>query len=137
MSGFWIYHGSKYARVTQDFEDTWIIPGYAWLCLNVPKSVWRAFVFYLLIYFLIQRSFSSKVEICFFFYSIAGGIWFCLLFSCKISDLSLPLGTEGAAGSESYPSNDITHKYIYDAFLMIYLSILLWLFFHFPVLQRS
>ena len=49
MSGFWIYHSSKYARVTQSFEYAWIIPGYAWLCLNVPKSVWMSFVLHLLI----------------------------------------------------------------------------------------
>ena len=37
---------------------------------------------------------------------------------------------------ESYPTNDIPNKYIYDAFSMIYLSILL-LFFHFSVIQTS
>ena len=45
--------------------------------------------------------------------------------------------TEGARGRESYPPNDITNKYIYDAFLMIYLSILLLLFLKSLVLQRS
>ena len=39
------------------------------------------------------------------------------------------MGTEGAGGCESYPSNYITNKYIY-AFLMIYLFISLLLFFH-------
>ena len=53
----------------------------------------------------------------------------------KISDLLLPLGTEGAWDRESYLPNDITNKYIYDALLIIYLSILL--FFHFLVLQKS
>ena len=43
---------------------------------------------------------------------------------------------EGAGGRESYPTNDIPNKYIYDAFSMIYLSILL-LFFHFSVIQTS
>ena len=38
---------------------------------------------------------------------------------------------------ESYTLNDITNKYIYNAFLMIYLSLLLLLFFHILVLQRS
>ena len=33
ISGLWIYHGSRYASVTQGFEYTWIILGYAWLCL--------------------------------------------------------------------------------------------------------
>ena len=37
-----------------------------------------------------------------------------------ILDFMLPMGTEGAGGCESYPSNYITNKYIYDAFLMIY-----------------
>ena len=47
----------------------------------------------------------------------------------------LPLGVEGDGGRESYPPNDETIKYIYDAFLKIYLSILLLLFFHFLLLQ--
>ena len=61
------------------------------------------------------------------------------IFTSKISNLLLPLGVEeaeGAGGRESYPTSDIPYKYIYDAFLMIYLSILM-LFFHFLVLQRS
>ena len=49
--------------------------------------------------------------------------------------LLLHLGGEGAGGRESYPPNDISNKYIYDGFLMIYLSILLLLFFYFLVLQ--
>ena len=40
VSGFWTYHGSEYARFTQGFK-------YAWLCLNVLKSVWMAFVLHL------------------------------------------------------------------------------------------
>ena len=51
----------------------------------------------------------------------------------------LPLGVEWAeetGGRESYTTSDIPYKYIYDAFLMIYLSILLF-FFHLLVLQRS
>ena len=31
------------------------------------------------------------------------------IFTSKISDLLLPLGTEGARGRESYPRNDITY----------------------------
>ena len=58
------------------------------------------------------------------------------IFRSKISDLLLSLGTEGAGGCKSYSSNDITNKYIYDALLIICLSILLLLFFHFLVLQR-
>ena len=49
MWGFWIYHSFKYVRVTQVCEYVWIISGYVWLCLNVPKSVWMAFVLHLLI----------------------------------------------------------------------------------------
>ena len=41
---------------------------------------------------------------------------------------------EGAGGRESYPTSDIPNKYIYDAFLMIYLAIFL-LLFHFLLLQ--
>ena len=48
----------------------------------------------------------------------------------------LPLGAEGTRGRESYPNNHISNKYIYDGFLMIYLTIL-FLFFRFLVLQRS
>ena len=59
------------------------------------------------------------------------------IFTSKILDLLLPLGVEGTEGRESYPPSDITDKYIYDAFLMICLSNLLLLFFHFLVLQNS
>ena len=37
------------------------------------------------------------------------------IFTNKISDLLLPLGTEGAGGRQSYTPNDIINKYIYDA----------------------
>ena len=47
MLKFWIHHGSKYARVTQGFEYAWIIPGYAWLGLNMSKSVWMVFLLHL------------------------------------------------------------------------------------------
>ena len=57
------------------------------------------------------------------------------IFTHKISDLLLPLGTEGAWDRESCLPNDITNKYIYNALLIVYLSILL--FFHFLVLQKS
>ena len=45
--GFCIYHSSKYVRVLNMTECVWIIPGYAWLWLNVPKSVWMVFVLHL------------------------------------------------------------------------------------------
>ena len=51
------------------------------------------------------------------------------IFTSKISNLLLPLGAEGVGGFESYPTSEIPNKYIYDAFLMISLSILLLLFF--------
>ena len=47
MSGFWIYHGPKYATVRQGFEYAWIIPVYARLFLNLPKPVRMAFVLHL------------------------------------------------------------------------------------------
>ena len=52
-------------------------------------------------------------------------------FTSKVSNLLLPLGTEGAGGFESYATSEIPNKYIYDAFLMTYLPILLLLFFTF------
>ena len=62
------------------------------------------------------------------------------IFTSKTSNLLLLLEAEepeGAGGCESYPTSEISNKYIYDAFLMIYLPILLMLFFYFLVLQRS
>ena len=50
------------------------------------------------------------------------------IFTSKILNLLLPLGAEGAGAFESYPTSEIPNKYIYDTFLMIYLSILLLLF---------
>ena len=41
-------------------------------------------------------------------------------FTSKISDLLLPLEAEGVRVRESYPPSDTANKYIYDAFLMIY-----------------
>ena len=53
------------------------------------------------------------------------------LFKSKVSNLLLPLEAEGAGGLESYPTSEIPIKYIYDTFLMTYLSILLLLLFTF------
>ena len=50
------------------------------------------------------------------------------IFTSKILNLLLPLWAEGAGAFESYPTSEIPNKYIYDTFLMIYLSILLLLF---------
>ena len=59
-------------------------------------------------------------------------------FTSKVSNLLLPLGTEGAGGFESYATSEIPNKYIYDAFLMTYLPILLLLFtfWHFKGVNR-
>ena len=51
-------------------------------------------------------------------------------FRSKVSNLLLPLGAEEAEGFESYPASEIPNKYMYDAFLMTYLLILLLFFFH-------
>ena len=59
------------------------------------------------------------------------------IFTSKISNLVLPLGAEEAGDFEPYLTSEIPSKYIYDAFSMIYLSILLLLFSHFLALQRS
>ena len=59
------------------------------------------------------------------------------MFTVQVSYLLLLLGAEGAWGYESDPTSEIPNKYTYDDFLMIYLSILLLLFFHFLALQRS
>ena len=40
------------------------------------------------------------------------------IFTSKISNLLLPLGAEAVRSRESYPTNDISNKYIYDAFIM-------------------
>ena len=55
----------------------------------------------------------------------------------KVLNSLLPLVAEGAWGFGSYSTSEIPNKYIYDAFLMTYLPILLLLFFHFLALQRS
>ena len=59
------------------------------------------------------------------------------IFTSKVSNFLLPLGAEGAGDFESYTTSEIPNKDIYDAFLMIYLLILLLLFFHFLALYRS
>ena len=59
------------------------------------------------------------------------------IFTIKVSNLLLPLGAEVAGCFESYPTSAIRNKYIYNGFLLIYLSILLLLFFPFLELQRS
>ena len=59
------------------------------------------------------------------------------VFISKASNLLLSLGTEETRGFEPYPTRQISNKCIYDVFLMIYLSILLLLFFHFLTLLKG
>ena len=55
-------------------------------------------------------------------------------FTSKVSNLLLPFGVEGTGGIESYPTSEIPNKYIYHAFLVTYVPILLLFFFHFLTL---
>ena len=41
-------------------EYVWMILGYAWLCLNVPKYVWMTFAIHLPIVIPIYRPFFGK-----------------------------------------------------------------------------
>ena len=98
---FWIYQGSGYTtvlnmpglhRVLNIPEYACIIPGYAWLCLDVSKSVWLSVRFCFLFqteYFYKKNSkfavtFADRVDL---------GAWILI-----------------------YPTNDIPNKYIYDVF---------------------
>ena len=40
MPGLWVYQSSEYVRVTQDWEYAWLIPEYAWLCLDMSEYAW-------------------------------------------------------------------------------------------------
>ena len=40
IPGFWLWQCSEYVRVTQGSEYAWIIPEYAWLCLNISECAW-------------------------------------------------------------------------------------------------
>ena len=70
---------------------------------------------------------KNKID---FFYS--DWMYFILFFvfrlnicTSKVLNLLLPLGAKGAGGFQSYTTSILRNKYIYDAFLIIYLSILL------------
>ena len=84
-SGFWIYHGSMPGlhRVPNIPEYGWIIPGYAWLYLNLPRSVWMAFVLHLLI----VLPYLKETINCFLLF-----LFWLNIFTSKISNLQLPLG---------------------------------------------
>ena len=60
------------------------------------------------------------------------------IFTSKTSNLLLLLGSEGFGVCESYPTSEVSNKYIHDAFLMIYLYILFFFtFWYFKgVIQR-
>ena len=120
MSGFWMYHSFKYVKVTQGSEYASMIPGYVWLCLNVPKSVRTAFALHLpLSKGTIDFSWKQKLD---FFYS-SWNIWFSFglnIFTSKISNLLLPLGAEGSGCCESYPTGEIPNEYIYDDDVVVF-----------------
>ena len=41
---FCIWQGSEYAWITQGSQNAWMIPEHVWICVNMPKSIWIAFV---------------------------------------------------------------------------------------------
>ena len=156
---FWIYQDSGYTKVSNVHESintnsninsfmkyakldrvlimveyAWIILGYAWLCLNVRKYVWMAFVIHLFTCCnsLSINCFSESKNLIFFYSSWNIYFVYCFrlnIFTIKISNLLLHLRAERVGGCKSYATNYIPSKHIYDYFLMIYLSILLLLFF--------
>ena len=123
----------------------WIIPGYVWFCLKVHKSVWIAFILHLPIvipYLKEQYTFFFESKNLIFFYSSwSYSILFfdfrLNIFTIKVPNLLLPSGAEVAGCFESYPTSAILNRYIYNGFLLNYLSISLLLFFPFLELQRS
>ena len=117
MPGFWIYHSFKYVKLTQGSKYAWINPGYIWLYLNVPKFVWTAFVLHSSIAILYIKKpktvfLESKLDS---FYSSCNYLILVFafrlsIFTNKVSNLLLPLETEGAralnlTGPVRYPIN--------------------------------
>ena len=139
MSGFWTYHSLKCVRVTQGSKYAWIYLNNFSICLVKPECAYiclNGFCFTLthcnplskgtIDCFLGKKKFN-------FFYS--NGKYLILFFvfrlnicTTKVLNFLLPLWAKGTRGFESYAS-EIPNKYIYNAFLMIYLSILLLLFY--------
>ena len=150
MSGFWIYYSSKYARVTQDSVSAWICLNSFWICLIMPECVkiylnGLAFILYLLIvipYLKEPLTVFLKSKKFDFFYSS----WKYLILLFVLDWIFLQVRPQiccyvwwakrPGLWILIYPTNDIPNKYIHDAFLMIYLCILL-LFFHFLVFHRT
>ena len=92
-----------------------IIPGYAWLCLNVLKSVWMAFVFHVLIVIpCVKEPYVVFLESKNLIFSIVFDFVFCFrlnISTSKFSNLLLPFGAEEAGGCESCPTIEIPSKY--------------------------
>ena len=143
--------GSKYVKVLEipQFEICQGKTGFriclnnSWICLIMPECALiclSGFCFKFTHCNPLSKGtieFSLKVKI-WFFSIVAGSIWFCFrpnIFTSKVSNLLLSLGAEGSGCYESYLTSDIPNEYTHDAFLMIYLSILLLLFFLLLVLQ--
>ena len=108
-------------------EYVWIIPGYVWLCVNVPKFVWMACFTFTHCNRLSKGTidcFLGKWKFDFFYSSWKYLTLFFVFrlntFTSKASNFLLPLRVERASGFESYATSEITNKYIYF-FLMIYL----------------
>ena len=113
---------------------------YAWMCLNL--SEWLLFYLHLSIVIpYLKEPYTVLLESKnLIFFIVAGSIWFYLLFWAKYFfklDFKSAVAFGGWAdqGPRILPSNDIPSICIYDAFLMICLSILL-LFIHNLVLWR-
>ena len=124
---FWIYQGSGYTTVLNMPElrkalnipeYAWIIPGYAWLCLNVSKSVWLTVWFC----FLFQNEYFYK----------------------KDSKFAVTFGERVGPGARIkyiywvyqtqpmiYPIN------IFIMFFNVFFPILLLMVFHFLMLQKT
>ena len=79
---FWIYHSLKYVRVTPSSKYAWIISGHVWLCLNLPKFVWIAFVLHSpIVISYLKESYNVFLESKNLIFSIvAGSIWFFFFF---------------------------------------------------------
>ena len=135
MLGFWIHDSFKYVRVTQGSKYAWICLNNSWICLiirqcvNVPKFVWMAFVLHspIVIPYLKEPS-TVFLESKNLIFSIeVGSIWFSFLFlgwiflQVKLQLCCCVWGLRGPQGLWSYPTSQVTNKYIYDAFLIIYL----------------
>ena len=112
MSEFYIYYGSKYVRVLNMPEYVWIIPGHTWLCVNVPKFVWKVFVFHLPIVIpYLKEPYTILLESknLIFFYSSWNYLILLVLdwISLQVRfQIAVTFGDREAGDRESYPTND-------------------------------